>query len=138
MRLGWSHRDEYGWFMSAASVPLALAIVALTIVHLLVARYDARAAAGAFDEPRIASGIGAPILGAAIGDVPDDASLTALKDELDARLHGIPWKRALVLRSRGSALAIQSLFFPFNSLTPEQARRKSSTSPRRSTSQARR
>jgi poly-gamma-glutamate capsule biosynthesis protein CapA/YwtB (metallophosphatase superfamily) len=114
-RLGWDHRDEFGWFMSAASVPLALAIVALTVVHLLVWRYDLRAASGAFDGPRVASGIGAPILGAAIGDVPDDASLAALKTELDARLHGIPWKRALVLRNRGSALAIQSLFFPFNS-----------------------
>jgi len=114
-RLGWDHRDEFGWFMSAATVPLALAIVALAVVHLLVYRYDVKAAAGAFDTPRIAPGIGAPILGAAIGDVPDDASLAALKTELDARLHGIPWKRALVLRSRGSSLAIQSLFFPFNS-----------------------
>ena len=114
-RLGWDHREEFGWFMSAASVPLALAIVALVVVHLLVVRYDARAATGMFDAPRIASGIGAPILGAAIGDVPDDASFAALKDELDARQHGIPWKRALVLRNRGTALSVQSLFFPFNS-----------------------
>jgi capsule synthesis protein PGA_cap len=114
-RLGWDHRDEFGWFMSAASMPLALAIVALVVVHLLVSRYDAKAAAGDFDAPRIAAGIGAPILGAAIGDVPDDASLAALKDELDARQHGIPWTRALVLRSRGTSLAVQSLFFPFNS-----------------------
>ena len=50
-RFGWDHRDEYGWFMSAASVPLALALLALTVVHLLVYRYDVKVAAGDFAPP---------------------------------------------------------------------------------------
>ncbi|MEI9992824.1 MAG: CapA family protein [Rhizomicrobium sp.] len=113
---GWDHRDEFGWFMTAALVPLSLALLALIVVHLLVYRYDAKLAAGDFDPPSQAvEGEGATILGAAIGDVPDDASLAALKNELDDRFYGLPWKRALVLRNRGSApLTIQSLFFPFN------------------------
>ena len=114
---GWDHRDEFGWFMTAALVPLSLALIALITIHLLVSRYDAKRAAGDFDAaPHAAQGEGVTVLGAAIGDVPDDASLAALKGELDDHFYGLPWKRALVLRNRGSApLTIQSLFFPFNS-----------------------
>ena len=113
---GWDHRDEFGWFMTAAVVPLSLALIALLTIHWLVWRYDAKLAAGDFDiPPHAAQSEGATILGAAIGDVPDDASLAALKNELDGRLYGIPWKRALVFHNRGSApLTVQSLFFPFN------------------------
>ncbi|HXC54062.1 MAG TPA: CapA family protein [Rhizomicrobium sp.] len=117
---GWDHGEEYGWFMSAALVPLALALVALIAAHLLVYRYDAKLAAGDFGAPPgvlagATVGNGVPVLGAAIGDVPDAASLDALRAELDARLSGLPWQRALVRRNRAAApLVIQSLFFPFN------------------------
>ncbi|HEY0104495.1 MAG TPA: CapA family protein [Rhizomicrobium sp.] len=119
-RLGWDHRDEYGWFMTAALVPLSLALVALIVVHLLVDRYDAKRAAGDFDAvAAAASGSGVAVLGAAIGEVPDDASLAALKSELDDRFSELPWKRALVLRdAAGAPLTIRSLFFPF--ATPAQ------------------
>jgi hypothetical protein len=115
-RYGWDHRDEFGWFMTAALVPISLAIIWLITVHLLVYRYEHKLAAGDFDRPAgTAAADGVVILGAAIGDVPDDASLAALKTELDGRYHGIPWNRALVFRNRGSApLTVQSFFFPFN------------------------
>ena len=38
-RYGWDYRDEYGWFMSAALVPLFFAGLALIVVHALVWRY---------------------------------------------------------------------------------------------------
>jgi len=113
---GWDHRDEFGWFMTAALVPLSLALIALITIHLLVYRYDIKLAAGDFDaQPHAAPGEGSAILGAAIGDVPDDASLAALKNEIDDSFYGMPWKRALIFHNRGSGpLTIQSLFFPFN------------------------
>jgi poly-gamma-glutamate capsule biosynthesis protein CapA/YwtB (metallophosphatase superfamily) len=118
---GWDHGEEYGWFMSAALVPLFFAILALIIAHALVARYDAKLAAGELRPAQGAHGAtGFPVLGAAIGDVPDDASLAALRSELDARIAGLPWRRALVRQNRsGAPLTIQSLFFAFN--TPAEA-----------------
>lgn len=102
--------------MSAALVPLTLAIVVLATVHVLVYRYDVRRAAGAFDRPvAAATGAGVPVLGAAIGDVPDDASLTALRRYLDDALDGLPWQRALILNGHAASLRIESLFFPFDS-----------------------
>ncbi len=116
---GWDHGEEYGWFMSAALVPLAFAVLALTIAHLLVARYDWKRASGELPAPLTAAAAGVPVLGAAIGDVPDDASLDALRHELDARISGLPWRHALVRRS-GAPLAISSLFFPFNTANEAQ------------------
>jgi poly-gamma-glutamate capsule biosynthesis protein CapA/YwtB (metallophosphatase superfamily) len=118
---GWDHGEEYGWFMSAALVPLFFAVLALIIVHVLVARYDAKLATGELRPTAVARhATGFPVLGAAIGDVPDDASLAALRSELDSRIAGLPWRRALVRRNGSSApLAIQSLFFAFN--TPTEA-----------------
>jgi poly-gamma-glutamate capsule biosynthesis protein CapA/YwtB (metallophosphatase superfamily) len=113
---GWDHRDEFGWFMSAALAPLSLALIALIIVHLLVAGYEARLAGGDLGPAaaRASSGAAVTVLGASIGDVPDDASLAALRSELAARIPNLPWTRTLVRTNRGSApLAIQSLFFPF-------------------------
>ncbi len=122
-RLGWDHRDEYGWFMTAALVPLLVALTALITAHLLVYRYDVKRAAGAFDtHAQVARGDGPTVLGAVVGDVPDDASLRALRGELDARISGLPWRRALVLHDRGSAsLALENLFFPFASPAQTQA-----------------
>jgi poly-gamma-glutamate capsule biosynthesis protein CapA/YwtB (metallophosphatase superfamily) len=111
---GWDHREEYGWFMSAALVPLSLALLALIIVHALVARYEAKLAAGDFGPTTTTSGTLA-VIGASVGDVPDDASLAALHTELDSRVPGLPWSRVLIRTNRGAPLAIQSLFFPFNS-----------------------
>jgi poly-gamma-glutamate capsule biosynthesis protein CapA/YwtB (metallophosphatase superfamily) len=111
-RFGWDHRDEYGWFMSAAAVALALALLALTIVHFLVWRYEAKLAAGEIAPP--ARGGGVTIVGASIGDVPDTASLAGLRAELDSRIMGIPWRRALIRRDASAPLPIYSLFFPFN------------------------
>ncbi|HEY4941377.1 MAG TPA: CapA family protein [Rhizomicrobium sp.] len=114
---GWDHGEEFGWFMSAALVPLFLGLLALIVAHALVWRYDVKLAGG---EIRPAaqmqhSARGVAVLGAAIGDVPDDTSLSALRAELDARIAGLPWRRALIRQNRASApLAIQSIFFPFN------------------------
>ncbi|MEI9886915.1 MAG: CapA family protein [Rhizomicrobium sp.] len=113
---GWDHGEEYGWFMSAALVPLFFALLGLVVVHLLVARYHAKVADGELAPAVVhAPPGGFAVLGAAIGDVPDDASLAGLRAELDARISGLPWNRALVRRNRNAApLSIQSLFFPFN------------------------
>jgi poly-gamma-glutamate capsule biosynthesis protein CapA/YwtB (metallophosphatase superfamily) len=108
---GWDHREEYGWFMSAAIVPLSLALIALITVHALVARYEARLATRAIGTPAPSATFA--VVGASIGDVPDDASLAALRTELGPNL---PWSRVLIRTNRGNnPLAIQSLFFPFNS-----------------------
>ncbi|MBL6936481.1 MAG: CapA family protein [Alphaproteobacteria bacterium] len=107
---GWDHREEYGWFMSAALVPLSLALTALIIVHLLVARYEAKLAAGELGTATPSATFA--VIGANIGDVPDDASLAALRGELGPHL---PWSRVLVRTAKGT-LPIQSLFFPFNSV----------------------
>jgi len=109
---GWDHREEFGWFMSAALVPLFLALIALITVHLLVFRYHWKLAAGDFGGARATAD--AAVLGAAIGDVPDDASLAALRAELGGSAAGLPWNRALVRRYRSGSLALESLFFPFN------------------------
>ncbi|MBV9419372.1 MAG: hypothetical protein JO348_06330, partial [Alphaproteobacteria bacterium] len=113
---GWDHREEYGWFMTAALATLSLALVALMTVHALVARYEWKLSAGDFAPAAMQTAeAGVTILGATIGDVPDDASLASLRSELDARINGLPWDRALIRQQRGSAhLAIQSYFFPFN------------------------
>ncbi|MBS0471984.1 MAG: CapA family protein [Proteobacteria bacterium] len=112
-RLGWDHRDEYGWFMSAASVTLALAMVASLIAHVLVWRYQAKLADGEI-APRGAHAGGIAVLGASLGDVPDIESLAALRAELAARVTGIPWQRALIRRDTRAPLPIYSLFFPVN------------------------
>jgi len=112
---GWDHREEYGWFMSAALVPLSLALTALVVVHLLVVRYEAKLAAGDLG-PAISSTTFA-VVGASIGDVPDDASLAALRSELGPHL---PWSRVLIRTTKG-ALPIQSLFFPFNAAAEAMA-----------------
>lgn len=124
-QFGWDHGEEFGWFMSAALVPLFFGLLALIVVHALVWRYNAKLADGELkpttaQSARAAHGV--PVLGAAIGDVPDDSSLQGLRAELDARVSGLPWQHALVRRSRaGAPLAIQSLFFAF--ATPAQARK---------------
>ena len=100
--------------MTAALVPLSLALLALLTVHLLVFRYHWKLADGDFSTAPGGSNVA--ILGAAIGDVPDDASLAALRTELDTRVAGLPWNRSLVRHNRsGAPFAIQSLFFPFDS-----------------------
>ncbi len=115
---GWDHSEEFGWFMSAALVPLFLGLLGLIVVHALVWRYNGKVADGELrpSAAQVHPGAGGvTVLGASIGDVPDEASLGALRVELDARISGLPWKRALVRHDRSVApLAIQSLFFPFN------------------------
>ncbi|HEX4301308.1 MAG TPA: CapA family protein [Rhizomicrobium sp.] len=118
-RYGWDYRDEYGWFMSAALVPLFFAGLALIVVHALVWRYDWKFANARPANPSQHSTPGIPVLGAAIGDVPDDASLAALRSELDSRIAGLPWRRALVHRAHAAPLAIEGLFFAFG--TPAEA-----------------
>ena len=114
---GWDHRDEYGWFMSAAMVPLSLAMIGLVVAHLLVWRYHAKVADGELRPGMTAHHVagGVAVLGAAIGEVPDDAGLASLRAELDARVSGLPWGRAFIRRDAAAGfLTIRSLFFPFN------------------------
>jgi poly-gamma-glutamate capsule biosynthesis protein CapA/YwtB (metallophosphatase superfamily) len=114
-RFGWDHRDEFGWFMSAAAATLALALLTLAIVHFLVWRYDSRLAAGEIVPPAHRGGVA--VVGAVIGDVPDMASLADLRTEIDARAAALPWRRAFIRRDASAPLPIYSLFFPFNAPT---------------------
>ena len=117
---GWDHSEEYGWFMTAALALLSLALLSLVVVHLLVARYYGKVAGGELKPVATRNAEGFAVLGAAIGDVPQ-GNLPALRGELDARLSGIPWRRAFVRQSPMSGLlSIQSYFFPFNN--PSESR----------------
>jgi len=101
--------------MTAALIVMSGTLLALLTVHLLVARYDRKRAEGNFDVGARARP-GVAVLGVAVGDVPDAESLAALREDLDARMGGLPWSRAFVRRNRDAApLTIQSLFFAFNS-----------------------
>jgi hypothetical protein len=114
---GWDHRDEYGWFMSATLVPLSLAMIGLVVAHLLVWRYHAKLADGELRPGVMAQHVsgGVAVLGAAIGEVPDDASVSSLRTELDARVAGLPWSRAFIRRDAAAGLlTIRGIFFPFN------------------------
>jgi Bacterial capsule synthesis protein PGA_cap len=122
-RWGWDHRDEFGWFMTAAVTVMALAALSLVVVHALVARYEWRRADGDFDRAAVAGpGQGVAVLGASIGEVPDAQSLADLRRALGAEAADLPWHRAFVRRAREAVpLSIESLFFAFNRLDDAMA-----------------
>ncbi len=115
---GWDIRTWYGQAASAALAVFALAFVCLIIQHLLVARYEARRLVGEIDAPALRTlDEGVPVLGANVGDVPDNESLKALQGALRIAAPGLPWQKALVRRTvRGTPIRIVSLFFPVNNV----------------------
>lgn len=122
-RYGWSLKTEFGWFMSAATVVLALGLIGYSVTFLLVAHYRADFAASAPPALRtLHDGKVFAVPGASIGDVPDAASLRALGDALKVQAPDLPWASALVRRNvRAAPVAIQSIFFPAHTMNDAAA-----------------
>lgn len=118
MRWGWSHREEFGWFMSAASAALGLALVCLVTAHLLIWRYEAKVAESNTNAVTPASlTVGTSVLGADIGDVPSGAGVAALLGALKTAAKDLPWHRALLRRNPNSDfIAIESVFIPVDTM----------------------
>ncbi|MBI3676208.1 MAG: CapA family protein [Proteobacteria bacterium] len=121
VRYGWSLKGWYGQFVTVAASIFALTLLTLTIFASLIARYQGRVAEGDIAPPAlrtIAESDSLMVLGANIGDVPDTGSVKALAGALKSEVKDLPWKRALVRRSaKGDIIAIDSIFFPVNSIS---------------------
>ena len=122
-RLGWSLKEEFGWFMSVAAGILAIGLIGYSTTFLLVAHYRADAMAGGPPALRALGDDRAfAVTGASIGDVPDGASLHALVDALKVEAPDLPWARMLVRRNvRAAPVTIQSIFFPAGSMNEASA-----------------
>jgi hypothetical protein len=78
-RIGWSLSDEFGWFMTAATVVLFFAAACVGTCDVLVARYEARLAAGdvmAPFRPKSNVTVVAPPIGLKLPPGPTDIAST--------------------------------------------------------------
>lgn len=117
-RFGWDHESWFGQFVDVSAAVLATALFTLTILALVLMRYEVRVASGAVNPPALRTLDGGnPVLvvGADISDVARGADLSALTAALKQNVAGLPWTRAL--RHRTSSLVpVTSLFFPANGI----------------------